>query len=466
MFAIRNILKIAPKERAFQVARVEVLNQRIEYSIFQLAWPLIISNSLQTIYNIVDSYFLGKLGPIQFSAATVTWPVIFTFISLAMGFANAGIALVSQNAGKRDTLAMKKSAGQLYLVTIVTGVVSTILGLAFTKPIVYGIVGPKSPQIIPYAISYYVVDMIGLPLVFVINSTTSVMRAIGDSQFGMRMTFYMNVINMIFDPLLIFGIGPFPKLGVAGAAWATNLGRFVAAAISIQHAFSERAVLKVQKHDFKPDWKMISIILKLGLPSAIGLSVTSAGFAVIMKYVAMFGPAVISAYGIGNRVTNLVSMVSFGLAGAVSTMVGQFIGARRYEDAERTVKTAFFWNVVIVGILSVLTFVYAKQVTKFFINDPEVIQMGDIFFKYISFSLPIFTSYMIYNSALIGAGKTVLSMIGDILRLWGIRIPIIAVLATTMGFKGIFIGMIISNLIVFFITYAFFKFSNWKKAIV
>uniref|UniRef100_A0A7V4NDH4 Multidrug-efflux transporter n=1 Tax=Fervidobacterium pennivorans TaxID=93466 RepID=A0A7V4NDH4_FERPE len=448
------------------MARVDVLNQRIEYSIFHLAWPLIISNSLQTIYNIVDSYFLGKLGPIQFSASTVTWPVIFTFISLAMGFSHAGIAIVSQYAGKKDTLGVRKSSGQLYLVTLITGLLSTILGLSFTKPIIYSIVGSKNPQVIPYAISYYVVDMIGLPLVFILNTTTSVMRAIGDSQFGMRMILYMNVINMIFDPLLIFGIGPFPRLGVVGAAWASNIGRLVAAIISINHVFSERAVVRIERKDFKPDWRMISLILKLGLPSAIGMSVTSAGFAVIMKYVAMFGPAVISAYGIGNRVINLVSMISFGLAGAVSTMVGQFIGARRFEDAERTVRTAFFWNVIIIGFLSVLTFAYAKQVTKFFINDPEVIKMGDIFFKYISFSMPIFTSYMIYNNALVGAGKTVLTMIGDILRLWGIRIPIIAVLATTMGFKGIFVGMIISNLIVFFVTYAFFRFSNWKKAVV
>ncbi|ANE40643.1 multidrug transporter MATE [Fervidobacterium ngatamarikiense] len=448
------------------MARVDVLNERIEYSIFHLAWPLIISNSFQTIYNIVDSYFLGKLGPIQFSASTVTWPVIFTFISLAMGFSQAGIAIVSQYAGKKDVLGVRKSSGQLYLVTIITGLLSTVLGLAFTKPIIYGIVGSKNPQVIPYAISYYVVDIIGLPLVFILNTTTSIMRAIGDSQFGMRMILYMNVINMIFDPLLIFGIGPFPRLGVAGAAWASNIGRLVAAAISVNHVFSERAVVRIERKDFKPEWRMISLILKLGLPSAIGMSVTSAGFAVIMKYVAMFGPAVISAYGIGNRVINLVSMISFGLAGAVSTMVGQFIGARRFEDAERTVRTAFFWNVIIIGFLSILTFAYAKQVTKFFINDPEVIKMGDIFFKYISFSMPIFTSYMIYNNALVGAGKTVLTMIGDILRLWGIRIPIIAVLATTMGFKGIFVGMIISNLIVFFVTYAFFRFSNWKKAVV
>jgi len=448
------------------MARVDVLNERIEYSIFHLAWPLIISNSFQTIYNIVDSYFLGKLGPIQFSASTVTWPVIFTFISLAMGFSQAGIAIVSQYAGKKDVLGVRKSSGQLYLVTIITGLLSTVLGLAFTKPIIYGIVGSKNPQVIQYATSYYVVDIIGLPLVFILNTTTSIMRAIGDSQFGMRMILYMNVINMIFDPLLIFGIGPFPRLGVAGAAWASNIGRLVAAAISVNHVFSERAVVRIERKDFKPEWRMISLILKLGLPSAIGMSVTSAGFAVIMKYVAMFGPAVISAYGIGNRVTNLVSMISFGLAGAVSTMVGQFIGARRFEDAERTVRTAFFWNVIIIGFLSILTFAYAKQVTKFFINDPEVIKMGDIFFKYISFSMPIFTSYMIYNNALVGAGKTVLTMIGDILRLWGIRIPIIAVLATTMGFKGIFVGMIISNLIVFFVTYAFFRFSNWKKAVI
>lgn len=448
------------------MARVDVLNEKIEYSIFHLAWPLVISNAFQTIYNIVDSYFLGKLGAIQFSASTVTWPVIFTFISLAIGFSNAGIAIVSQNYGKRDLQAVKKSTGQLYLVTISIGLLSTFFGIAFAYPIIKAIAGTKSVSIIPYAMSYYIVDMLGLPLVFVINATTSAMRAVGDSQFGMRITLYMNLLNIIFDPLLIFGIGPFPKLGVAGAAWATNIGRFVAAGISIYHVVSKRAIVAISKHDLKPDWRIVTLIFKLGLPSALGMSITSAGFAMIMKYVAMFGPAVISAYGIGNRITNLVSMVSFGLAGAVSTMVGQFVGARRFEDAEKTVRKAFFWNVVIIGVLSLITFLYGKEVTKFFINDPEVIVMGEIFFKYVSFSMPIFTAYMIYNNALIGAGKTLLTMIGDILRLWGIRIPIIAFLSITLGFKGIFIGMIISNLIVFFITYLFFRFSNWKKVVV
>ncbi|MCX7654371.1 MAG: MATE family efflux transporter [Fervidobacterium sp.] len=448
------------------MARVDVLNERIEYSIFHLAWPLVISNAFQTLYNIVDSYFLGKLGSVQFSASTITWPVIFTFISLAIGFSNAGIAIVAQNYGKRDIDAVRKSIGQLYIVTIAIGVLSTVLGIASASFIVKTIAGSKSYSVIPYAKAYYIVDMLGLPLVFIINATTSTMRAVGDSQFGMRITLYMNLLNILFDPILIFGIGPFPKLGVEGAAWATNIGRFVAALISIYHVVSKKAVVSVSRKDLKPDWKIIALIFKLGLPNALGMSITSAGFAVIMKYVAMFGPAVISAYGIGNRIINLVSMVSFGLAGAVSTMVGQFVGARRFQDAEKTVKTAFLWNVVIIGILSTITFIYGKQVTRFFINDSEVITMGEIFFKYISFSMPIFTAYMIYNNALIGAGKTFLTMIGDVLRLWGIRIPIIAFLSMTLGFKGVFIGMIISNLIVFLITYLFFKLSNWRKVVV
>ncbi|MFN6991116.1 MAG: MATE family efflux transporter [Fervidobacterium sp.] len=448
------------------MAKVDVLTENIDYSIFHLAWPLILSNAFQTIYNIVDSYFLGKLGPIQFSASTITWPVIFTFISLAVGFSNAGIAIISQHYGKGDLKAVKKSTGQLYLVTVVIGILATIIGIVFAYPIIKSIAGSKSFEVVPYALRYYIVDMIGLPLVFVINATTSAMRALGDSQFGMRMIFYMNVLNMVFDPILIFGIGPFPKLGVEGAAWATNIGRLVAAIISIMHVKSEKDLISVSKSDLKPDWLVIKLILKLGLPSALGMSITSAGFAVVMKYVAMFGPVVISAYGIGNRIINLISMVSFGLAGAVSTMVGQFVGASRFKDAELTVKKAFVWNIIIIGILSILTFFFGRQVTKFFINDVDVIAMGDIFFKYISFSMPIFTAYMIYNSALIGAGKTVLTMIGDILRLWGIRIPIIALLSLTIGFRGVFIGMIVSNIIVFVITYLFFRFSNWKRSVV
>ncbi len=448
------------------MAKVNVLNTKIEKSLFLLAWPLVISSAFQTIYNMVDSYFLGKLGPIEFSASTIVWPVIFVFLSLAMGFSNAGISLISQFYGRRDHKNTTLSAFQLYVVTLSIGIVSTIVGIVFANPIIRAIAGNSQERLIKLAIQYYVIDMLGLPFVFVFNSTTAVARAVGDSGFSMRVVALMNVINLVFDPLLIFGIGFFPRLGLAGAAWASNIGRFFAALYSAYYVLKKDHLLKFRRNLMKIEWQLIRKIIFIGLPNALGSSLTSAGFATIMKYVAQFGPTVISAYGIGNRVTNLVNMFSFGISGAVSVMVGQFIGAKRYQDAEETVLKAFLINLTVIGILCTIVFFSAPQITRFFINDPEVISMGTIYFRYISFSIPIFTSYMIYNNALVGAGKSVLTMIQDILRLWGIRIPIIAALSSSFGFRGVFVGMIISNLAIFVLSYIFFKFSNWRKGVV
>ncbi len=448
------------------MARVDVLNNRIEKSLFLLAWPLVLSSAFQTVYNMVDSYFLGRLGPVEFSASTIVWPVIFVFLSLAMGFSNAGISLISQFYGRRDHENTTLSAIQLYILTLSIGIVSTIVGILFAEPIVCAIAGNSDEKLIRLATEYYVIDMIGLPFVFIFNSTNAVARAVGDSKFSLRVTGLMNIINLVFDPLLIFGIGFFPRLGVAGAAWASNIGRLFAAVYSVYYVLRKDRLLNLEKRFIKVEWGLIKKIVSIGLPNALGSSLTSAGFAVVMKYVAQFGPAVISAYGIGNRVTNLVNMFSFGIGGAVAIMVGQFIGAKRYQDAEKTVFRAFLINIVVIGSLCVLVFSLAPQITKFFINDPEVIEMGTIYFRYISFSIPIFTSYMVYNNALVGAGKGILIMIQDILRLWGIRIPIIAALASTFGFRGVFVGMIISNLSIFTLSYIFFKFSNWRKGII
>ncbi len=446
--------------------KVDVLNTKIEKALVLLSWPLIVSNALQTVYNIVDSYFLGKLGPIEFSASTIVWPVIFVFISLAIGFSNAGISLVSQYYGRGDKHRAKLSATQLYLVTLTVGLVSTITAIVFAEPVVRSIAGKSEERLIRLAIDYFIVDMIGIPLVFIFNSTTAVARAIGNSKFSMDAMLIMNIVNMVFDPFLIFGVGPFPRFGVVGAALASNLGRLCAALYSIYYITKKEKFLNVEREYLKVHWDIIKKIIVIGLPNALGFSITSAGFAVIMRYVAQFGPAVISAYGIGNRVINLVTMFSFGIAGAVSVMVGQFIGAKRSQDAEKVVFKGFLINLSIVGALSVLTFLLATEITKFFINDPEVIKMGTIYFRYISFSIPLFASYMIYNNALIGAGKSILVMIQDILRLWVIRIPIIALLSASFGFKGVFVGMIISNLAIFILSYLFFKFSNWRKGVI
>jgi Na+-driven multidrug efflux pump len=147
-------------------------------------------------------------------------------------------------------------------------------------------------------------------------------------------------------------------------------------------------------------------------------------------------------------------------------MVGQFIGARRYEDAEKTVWTAFFMSMAFIGAMSTLTFLYGRYITHFFINDPKVIEVGAEMFKYVSFSIPFFGSMNIFISALNGAGKSLQATIANVVRLWGIRIPLVFTLSKLQGYRGIFIAMLISNVMAMVVAYLFYRFTDWKKGII
>ncbi|GAB6188838.1 MATE family efflux transporter [Marinitoga arctica] len=446
--------------------KVDIFNNSIIMSLFLLGWPMIISNLLQTMYNIIDAYFLGKVGKIEFSATTITWPIIFVFISFTIGFSNATVALVSQYTGAKNKKMSQKTAGQAYLIAIILGLSLALLGILVSTPIINTIAGENSKVVVPYAIKYFNIIMLGMPFAFLFNISGAILRGWGDSKFSMHMMFYSTIVNTILDPIMIFGLGPIPKMGVVGAAWATTIARIFIGIVSSYLVFKGERGFKVHISDLKYDSFLIKKILSIGFPGSMSFTITSIGFAVIMKFVSTFGPTVVSAYGIGNRIINLITMISFGISAAVTTMIGQFLGANDIKNAEKTVKTAFIINFTIVAFLSSLTFLYGGHLTKFFINDPEVINIGNIFFKYVSFSLPFFSSMSVFVNTLVGAGRTGQSMIINITRLWGIRIPLIAIMANSWGFMGIFYAMIISNILAMILAWTFVHFGNWKKAII
>ncbi|SHH31865.1 MATE family efflux transporter [Thermosipho atlanticus] len=446
--------------------RIDVLSRGIFSSLFLLSWPIIISNLMQTLYNAVDAYFLGKLGKIEFSAPTIVWPLIFVFISLSIGFTQAGVTLVAQYTGAKNNENARKSAGQVLLISSILGIVLSLIGIIISKPVISLIAGNESKEVVKYAVSYFNLIMLGLPFAFVFNSVSAILRGWGDSKFTMNIMLISTILNIILDPLLIFGFSSLPALGVKGAAIATTTSRIVAAVISINHLFTGKRGFKIALKCLKPDFRLIKKVFRIGLPGSVSMTFTSLGFVVIMRFVSSFGPTVVSAYGVGNRIINFITMISFGIGSSVTTMIGQFLGANDIKNAEKTVKIAFVTNFLIVLSLSTLTFLFGGNLTKFFINDSEVIQVGYLFFKYVSFSLPFFTSMTVFTNTLIGAGRTELSMIVDITRLWGIRVPLIAIFSSRFGFKGLFFAMIISNILALILAWLFVKFGNWKKSIV
>jgi Na+-driven multidrug efflux pump len=211
---------------------------------------------------------------------------------------------------------------------------------------------------------------------------------------------------------------------------------------------------------------MIRKILVIGLPGSIGQSVTAVGFTFIMGVVTGFGAAVISIYGIGQRVLSMVTMFAVGMSLATATMAGQFVGADMPDKAEETVRKSAIITFLIVLFISTLLFFFGQYVTQFFINDQEVIDLGYQFFRLVSMSLPFFATMAVFQGALRGTGHTTLATTADLLRLWAVRIPLVIWLSKLYGFSGVFYAMIISNISAMIIAYVFLKLGNWTQKVV
>ena len=418
---------------------------------------------MQTMYNVVDAFWLGKLGKVKFGAPTVSFPIIFVFMSLAFGLSNAGVALVSQNIGAGRKREAERVAMQVMITSFSLSVLLGLFGF-FSAGWILKILGIGDP-IKPYAESYLKVIFLGMPLTFLMFSAQAIVRGWGDTVFTMKVTSVSVLLNIVLDPFMIFGIG-MPRMEVTGAALATVISRGVAVLYALKAMMDGRLGFKLHIRDIEPDFKTISKILKIGIPGAIGQAITASGFAVIMGIISRFGPAVVSAYGIGNRITSMLSMIGIAISGAVSTMVGQFLGAGDERRVDETVRWGFIETFLIVGTMAVFLFLYADLVTKFFINDPEVIRLGEIYFHLVAFSVPLFAGVSIVIGAFNGAGKTHLVAVVNVTRLWGIRVPSVVWFSKLFGFKGVFYAMALSNALALILGYAMLKLTKWKERVI
>ena len=448
-----------PKVRA----KVDIFSTPIPKALLKLAWPIIITNLTQTLYNVVDAFWLGKLGKVKFGAPTVSFPIVFTFMSLAFGLSSAGQALVAQYVGAGQKRTAEKSAMQTVVVGFVLSLMLGIFGF-FTAGGMLHLLGISDP-IAPYAKSYLEIIFLGLPFTFLMIITQAVARGWGDTVFAMHVSMISIFINIVLDPFMIFGIG-FPRMEVNGAALATVVARFLAVVYSMYVLFKGGIGFKLYASDAKPDMFFVKKILRIGIPGAVGQAITSSGFAVIMGIISRFGPAVVSAYGVGQRITSMLTTIGFAISNGVTTMVGQFLGAGDEKKVDESVRWGFIETFVIVGTLAVLLFFFADKVTWFFINDPEVIELGRIFFHLVAFSVPLFAMVSIVMGAFNGAGKTMYVAIINVVRLWGIRVPLVTLFAHLYGFKGVFYAMAISNALALLLGYTMLKVIKWKKRVI
>ena len=463
---MKNDTNVVISKTGFFSRTPDILNGTLWRVLLQLSTPIIIANLFQTFYNLADAFWLGKLGKSALAAPTITFNIVFTIISLAGGLGAGGMTVLAQYKGKGDYEKVNETASNTFVLLLIISSVLSAIGFIFAPQILSLMQTP--PDAYGMTLSYMRIIFVGIPFVFGFYVYQGLMQGYGDTISPMKISAFTVILNIIIDPLLIFGLGPFPKMGVSGAAVATIFSQFISTVIGIGQMMSGKYGLKLEFKNFKFNGEIVKAILKVGVPISVSQTGTSLGFTVLMGIVNTFGSGVISAFGVGNRIISLLTTPAMGLAMGTSTVVAQNIGANKVKRAESSVWVAAFMNGILLFVLTTLLFFFGASVVRFFINDPQVIAIGNSMFKITSYSVLFFSIMMIFNASFRGSGHTVPTLIMQMSRLWLLRIPFAWFLAKTLGYgaNGIFWAMFISNVVTAFVSFVWFKSGDWKKKII
>jgi putative MATE family efflux protein len=443
--------------------RGEILNGNIEKTLLKLAYPLIFFNLIFILYNLTDTFWLGKLGREAVSAPTVSFPLIWTMMSFGTGFAVAGFAFISQYAGAAQWDRVKHNIANLLSLMFFSSLLLGVIGFFIAPWILYVLGVPADAYM--NAVTYLRAMFLGIPFSFEGFAFSFALRAIGDTKTPTVINSVAIFLNVILDPLLIFGIGPFPKLEVLGAALATIIAYFIASILSIYFVFSGKLGIKFSLSEFKPDFTLYKRLFAIGLPASIGQSLNAFGFVVVIGIVSQFGSIVIAAYGIGQRIINLIFTVSDGMSMAMSTMVGQNLGVFNFNRIKTIVKKTIVINTILISIPTIIIFLLRTKVFGIFIDDPLVINEGSDFYTYFLIAMPFFGLFFILTSVVRSAGRTKESMVLGVIRVWGLRVPLAYMLKMLWSSRGIWIGMALSNIIGAGLAYLWYKRETWRETV-
>lgn len=461
------------KKRSLRLSREEILSGGVIKTMFLLGWPMMVSSLLQTLYNLTDMFWLGRLpteeAKIAVAAINFTWPVVFFFISFAGGLGSGGIPIISQYIGADERDKANHYTGQIFSVVIIISSIMAAFGFIFSYPI-FEIIGAKG-ELLSTAATYGSIIFLGLPFMFIVMGGGSVISAEGDTVTPLVISAVSVLINMVLDPVLIFGWLGLPNMGVFGAATATVIARIIAAVWLLSLLLRGRLRLKPKVKDFKPKWESIKFILRIGLPSSASMSGMAFGFVVIQSILAQLPDQVlaIASYGVGNRIVNIMFVIVNGLAASLTIMLGQALGA---DDVKRSVEIAqkgMFLMFYMLLAASGLIYIFRDPIVRFFIpNNPEVINGAKTFLSIVLIGIPYFGLFRVENSLLNGSGHTFQSMILSITRLWLLRIPLAIYFALIIGMNavGVWFAMAISNMVSAGIGAIFYFKGDWKKKII
>ncbi|MCW7505829.1 MATE family efflux transporter [Leptospira paudalimensis] len=435
----------------------------IKKAIFLLSVPMILELVLESVFAVVDIYFVGSLGASAVATVGLTETYLFLLYAIAMGLSFSVTAIVARRIGEKEKDLAGIAAIQSIWIAILSSIPFSIAGIYFSKELLL-LMG--ADEWVLNEGFHYMQWMLGgnliVILLFLINA---VFRGAGDAAISMRVLWLANGLNIILDPIFIFGWGPIPAFGITGAAIATNFGRGVGVLFQLWLLFRGGKHIKILRSHLKIEWETILGILKTSLGGIGQMIVGMTSWIFIMRILSEFGSQTVAAATIALRTMMFTLMPSWGMSNAVATLVGQNLGAGKPDRAEQSVWVTGLYNMCYLVLVSLMYFFLSERIIGIFTSDPKVIIIGSEWLRIVSYSYFVYAWWMAASQAFNGAGDTMTPTKINVIFFWIIQIPLAYTLGKyfEFGYSGVFWAMMISETSVGIYTLCLFTKGKWKE---
>lgn len=426
------------------------------------SFPLLIGNVIQSLNQLIDAFWVGRfVGPHGLAAVAVSGPVVFVLLAFVFGFVIATSTMVAQYKGAKDDEALQKTIDSSNKSLALAALFFTGVTIACTPFILTLLQTP--PEIFDMAQQYLMIIFSGLFFLGGYNYLSAILRGVGDSKTPLYFLIIAVVLNIILDPILIIGLGPVPELGVAGAALATVISQGVAFMLGLIYIKRKDLGFKMSFLKAKITSFYLTKMIKMGIPAGMQQVIVSTAVVAVLGAINMQGADVVAGFGTAQRLDAFIFLPAMSLGLAVSAMVGQNIGAGKWDRVPQIVRSGIFLSFAITGVLCTLLFIFREQALAVFTDDPNVIYEGANYLKIVVFTFIPFSFMFIITGVLRGAGDMMWGLILTAVSLWVIRVPLVYILAIPYGVDGIWYGMAASFVLAYVVAGAYYLTGNWKK---
>lgn len=431
-------------------------------AVFMLAIPMILEMCMESVFAVVDIFFVGRLG--RDAAATVGLTEAFLMIiySIAIGLSMAATAMVARRVGEKNVDEASRSAMQAVLLAVGCTAIISVLGLIFARDILQLLHAPVTVlQIgVPYARTM-LGGCIVIIMLFLING---IFRGAGDASIAMRSLWLANICNIILCPVLIFGLGPIPALGLTGAAVATTTGRGIGVCYQVFHLIKGKGILTIRLSHCVPQIQILKSLINVASTSTLQFLIATASWLFLARIIAGFGSDAIAGYTIALRIISFFMLPAWGLSNAAATLVGQNLGAKEPDRAEKSVWITAKYNMVFMAVVTVIFFFFSRPIVSAINNQYEVVVIAIQALRIVSIGYIAYGLGMVLMNAFNGAGDSRTPTFINLAGFWGFQIPLAYTLSIhfNLGPKGVFLAIVIAETLLTLASYLIFRRGLWK----